>query len=149
MSDQTPISRRVQGEQCRGAHWCTMQCRNTSCILCRWEINVVDVSSLHNAVFDIVLELPWIALHLLSSFLIQWVIRIGILQHDLVTGVYSFRTAPCACSMCIMLFLNNLSKALSPMHTCILEKACRCKLYMMISRRGQREKEQHIQDAKV
>lgn len=107
-----------------GLHWCTLQCSNTSCVLRRWKKNVVDVSSLHNAVFDIVLELPWIALHLLSSFLIQWVIRIGILQHDIAKGVYSFQKAMYTYGMCILLSLDCVSNTLCPMHTCIHKKAC-------------------------
>ena len=32
-----------------------------SAIFCRWKVHIVDVGALHNAVLDVVLELPRIA----------------------------------------------------------------------------------------
>ena len=52
-----------------------------SAVFCRGEIYVVDVGSPLNAVFHIVLKLPWIALHFLRCLLVQWVVRVGILQN--------------------------------------------------------------------
>lgn len=49
-------------------------------VLCRWKVNIIDIGSLHYAVLHIVLKLPWVALHLLGSLLVQRIIRVGILH---------------------------------------------------------------------